>query len=68
MMNLDDINWWESRIGTKIRNPNEFADGVRDCRDGYNQRQGMGEDYNRGYCAQYTHEQNMNFISQSRYK
>ena len=61
------IEWWEQRIGIPIHNPNEFMDGVRDCRDGNDIRRGMGHDYNRGYCAQYTHEQNLNELSNIRY-
>jgi hypothetical protein len=41
-----------------INNVNEFLDGMRDARHGVNHRAGMGEEYDRGYSAQYTAEQN----------
>ena len=63
----DTIKWWENKIGTTICNPNEFMDGVRDCREGNKHRNGMGHDYDRGFCAQYTHEQNLQQLENIRY-
>ena len=46
-----------------IVNPNEFMDGMRDAKEGIEYRDGMGADYNRGYSAQYTAEQNRSAYS-----
>ena len=57
-MTKEQIELWESRTGKAISNPVEFFHGQRDCKNGIPYKQGMGEDYERGYCAQYVHEQN----------
>jgi hypothetical protein len=40
-----------------IKNANEFLDGMRDAKNGAGHRGGMGEEYDRGFSAQYTAEQ-----------
>lgn len=44
---------WENLVGLPITNPQEFLDGCRDCDEGNMERDGMGQDYHRGYAAQY---------------
>ena len=41
-----------------INNTNEFMDGMRDAKEGLEHKMGMGEDYTRGFSAQYQAEQN----------
>ena len=41
-----------------ILNANEFLDGMRDAKEGNDCKVGMGEEYVRGYHAQYVAEQN----------
>ena len=41
-----------------ILNVNEFMDGMRDAKEGNDCKVGMGDEYVRGYAAQYTAEQN----------
>lgn len=57
-MTKEKIQLWEERLGMIISNPVEFFDGIRDCENGNNYKQGMGAEYLRGYCAQYIYDQN----------
>ena len=45
---------------------NEFLRGQRDCMNGEPHKAGMSESYDRGYAAQYQHEQNLNNITRSK--
>lgn len=42
---------------------NDFIRGAKDCKKGVPHKEGMPEAYNRGYSAQYQHEQNMTALS-----
>ena len=42
-----------------IEKSSDWLMGARDCRIGVEHKSGMSFDYNRGYDAQYQHEQNM---------
>lgn len=41
-----------------IKNATEFLSGMRDCKEDIPHKMGMGEEYTRGYAAQYQSEQN----------
>ena len=41
----------------------EFLKGQIDCQEGVPHEAGKSADYDRGYSAQYTHEQNMEALS-----
>lgn len=49
-----DIQWHKS---------SEFLRGQRDCKDGNGHKSNQSAEYNRGYSAQYQHEQNMEYIT-----
>ncbi len=53
------IDFWQEKIGSKIKKTEDFLAGQRDCKEGEVHKIGMSEDYDRGYGAQYQHEQNM---------
>lgn len=58
-MNIDELIPVEIyKAYRPINNINEFMDGMRDAKEGFEHREGMGEDYTRGYDAQYWAEQN----------
>ena len=40
----------------------EFLEGARGCREGVQHKSGKSKDYDRGYSAQYQHEQNLTGI------
>lgn len=41
----------------------EFLRGQRDCQNGVKHLAGQSDSYDRGYAAQYQHEQNMSALS-----
>jgi hypothetical protein len=41
--------------------------GQKDCAEGKPHQMGMPDSYNRGYSAQYQHEQNMNHLDEVRH-
>jgi len=41
----------------------DFLKGQKACQEGISHQDGMSESYNRGYAAQYQHEQNLTEIS-----
>jgi|TARA_Y100000296_G_scaffold33741_1_gene39200 hypothetical protein len=45
----------------------DFLSGQRDCAAGKPHQAGKSEAYDRGYAAQYQHEQNMTALSESQY-
>lgn len=48
-----------SNTAEKIESADDFLRGQADCRDGRPCPAGESRDYERGYSAQYQHEQNM---------
>lgn len=44
----------------------EFIRGAKDCKAGIPHKTGTTEAYDRGYSAQYQHEQNMTALSEKR--
>ena len=42
-----------------IENGNDYLDGMLDCQEGKPHQKGRSVDYDRGYGAQFQHEQNM---------
>ena len=46
----------------------DFLRGQRDCRDGKPHKAGQSRDYDRGYSAQYAHEQNLTALGLRRKK
>jgi len=47
----------------KIKNPDAFLMGMKDCRKGIAHNSGRGKDYDKGYSAQYHNEQNITGLS-----
>ena len=52
-MTKEEIAKWEDITQLPIYNPTEFFMGQIDCRDGNKEKKGMGEDYRRGFAAQF---------------
>ena len=54
-MTKDAIKYWEGLLQAPIVNPTEFFTGQQDCKEGgwAGFRDGFGEDYERGFWAQY---------------
>jgi hypothetical protein len=46
-----------------IHSPADFLKGQLDCKEGNPAAQNASDDYNRGYAAQYQHEQNMEYFT-----
>jgi len=44
-------------------NADEFLKGQKDCKNGVTHEVGRHPDYDRGYNAQYQHEQNMEYLT-----
>lgn len=53
------INWWESKLGSSINDTDLFLKGSYDCIKGVAHKDGKGSDYDRGYAAEYQHQQNL---------
>lgn len=46
----------------------DFIQGANDCREGVQHEAGKGEDYDSGYEAQYSHEQQQTELTEGRSK
>lgn len=49
----------------EVFNADDFLKGQKDCKEGIPHKAGKSEDYNRGYGAQYQHEQNVTHLTES---
>ena len=49
----------------EVTHADDFLLGQRDCLEGYPHRQGMSDDYDRGYSAQYEFEQVKEYLNVS---
>lgn len=50
-------------MSEEIEKSAEFIRGMKDCADGIEHKEGQSTDYDRGYQAQYEHEQNQEYFS-----
>lgn len=53
-------------MNAPIKCADDFMNGQRDCIDGKPHKAGMSTDYDRGYAAQYEHEQNLTNLGVTR--
>lgn len=60
MENKELIEWWESRLGHKLEDPESFLMGAKDCYRGADHKSNLCSNYDYGFSSEYTRQQNIN--------